>query len=135
MLGTKRFALRHNEMGETNEARPAQCVGRRRGFPISLIVGSAALLCALGSAVQAQRLPLPAEEQEAVNRAIEQGVDYLKHSQRKNGTWAKAKSAHPIGYAALPGLTLLECGVPPTDPLIQRTAGFLRACGKTGRHL
>src|SRR5262249_1836794 len=31
------------------------------------------------------------------------------------------------GYAALPALTLLECGVPPSDPLIQRTANYVRS--------
>jgi hypothetical protein len=85
------------------------------------------LLIALGPPVQAQRLTLPPEEQDAVNHAIDRGVDYLKSSQFKTGTWAQLKAPHEVGYSALPGLTLLECGVPPSDPIIQRTARFVRA--------
>jgi hypothetical protein len=81
----------------------------------------------LAEPVQAQRLPLPPEEQDAVNRAIDRGVDFLKDSQFKTGTWAKADGPHQVGYSALPGLTLLECGVPATDPTIQRTARFIRS--------
>jgi hypothetical protein len=98
---------------------------------LGLIVFAAVLL-ARGQSVQAQRLPLPPDEQEAVNRAIDRGVDYLKNMQLKNGTWAAPRGPqpggpHPVGYAVLPGLTLLECGVPASDPVIQRTAHFLRS--------
>jgi len=92
-----------------------------------LILLSTALLTLLGLPAQAQRLPLPEGEQDAVEQAINQGVDYLKKSQGKKGTWAKPQTPHPVGYAALPGLTLLECGITPTDPLIQRTAHYLRS--------
>jgi hypothetical protein len=113
---------------QTTEARlltPSS--NRRRGSSFGPILFCTALLAALGPPVQAQALPLPVDEQDAVNRAIEQGVDYLKKSQGKNGTWARAKMPHAVGYAALPGLTLLECGVAPSDPLIQRTAHYLRS--------
>jgi hypothetical protein len=86
-----------------------------------------ALLLALTTCVQAQRLPLPPDEQDAVNRAIDRGVAGLKKAQLPNGTWQQPKKDHQVGYAVLPALTLLECGVPANDPVIQRAARFVRA--------
>ncbi len=57
------------------------------------------------------RPPLPAADEEAaVRRAMEDGVRLLKKAQLPTGTWVADN--HPAGYAALPALTLLECGVP-----------------------
>lgn len=55
---------------------------------------------------------------ERVNRAIDRGVAYL----RQHGQTL----ALPCPYEGLLGLTLLECGVPRTDPLVQRIAESLR---------
>jgi hypothetical protein len=111
MCGTKRFALR----------RPP-----RKPDLNGWLLG-VALLLASAAPAPAQRLPLPPDEQEAVDDAITRGVDYLKRTQQPNGTWAKPGAEHQLGYAVLPGLTLLECGVPASDPLIQQTARYLRA--------
>ena len=35
-------------------------------------------------------------------------------------------AGYHLGYAALPALTLLECGVPPADPVIQKAAMYVR---------
>jgi hypothetical protein len=89
-------------------------------------------------AAPAQRLPLPPDEQQAVNHAIDRGVAYLKQTQRKDGTWYKPNErganirhfllkSYQSGYAALPGLTLLECGVPANDPIVQQAARFVRS--------
>ncbi|MGH7168949.1 MAG: hypothetical protein ACRELG_01555, partial [Gemmataceae bacterium] len=112
MSGTKRFALR----------RPSRKPNVSGWLPLGVV-----LSLALAAPVQAQRLRLPAAEQEAVNEAIDRGVDYLKQTQQKSGTWAKPGVDHQFGYAVLPGLTLLECGVPPSDPIIQQAARYLRA--------
>lgn len=58
--------------------------------------------------------PLPPEIKIRVNRSIDAGVQFLLRSQGPGGTWAteKTQSGHAVGYAALPGLVLLECGVP-----------------------
>jgi hypothetical protein len=86
----------------------------------------AVLVLAGGGRARADAKPLNGEEQARVNKAIDQGVQYLRRSQGGTGTWAPPKSGHPVGYAALPGLTLLECGVPATDPAVRRTAAFVR---------
>jgi hypothetical protein len=70
------------------------------------------------------RSTLPPEKQEAVNRAIERGVAYLKSTQQDSGSWPH--DDHLVGYSALPGLTLLECGVPANDPVVQNAAALVR---------
>ena len=47
------------------------------------------------------------------------GVLFLKKAQLRNGTWV-AEGNNSVGYAALPGLTLLECGVATDDPAIKK---------------
>jgi hypothetical protein len=64
------------------------------------------------------------EQRAAVNGAVLRGVRFLKATQMANGVWP---GGSPHGYAALPALTLLECGVPPSDPCVQKAAAFLRA--------
>jgi hypothetical protein len=95
------------------------------------------LLLLTASLALGQRLQLPAQEQEDVNHAIDRGVAYLKKAQHKNGTWADPLGnwpgaqlhghAYAIGTTALPGLTLLECGVPASDPVVQRAAQCVRS--------
>jgi hypothetical protein len=73
--------------------------------------------------VSADRSTLPRELQEEVNRAIDKGVAFLKKTQLLNGTW---ENNHQVGMAALPGLTLLECGVKADDPAVQKAAKYVR---------
>src|SRR5262249_58799679 len=54
---------------------------------------------------------------------IEQGSAYLQGHQLVNGTW---ENHHPVGMAALPALTLLECGVKPDNEQVQKAANFVR---------
>jgi hypothetical protein len=70
---------------------------------------------------------LPPELQTAVNRAIDKGSLLLQRSQSPWGSWTDPKNEHKVGYAALPALTLLECGVGPKHAGVQRAAGFVRA--------
>jgi hypothetical protein len=67
---------------------------------------------------------LTAEQQKAVNAAIDRGVAHLRATQLDNGSWAGGH--HAIGYAALAGLTLLECGVPADDPAVKKAAHYVR---------
>jgi hypothetical protein len=44
-------------------------------------------------------------------------------TQGADGSWG---GSSPVGFAALPGLTLLECGVPANDPVVQKAADYVR---------
>ena len=68
---------------------------------------------------------LPADMQAQVNKAIDKGVNALLMSMNQWGNWAP-EDKHLVGYSALPGLTLLECGVPATDPRVKKAANFVR---------
>jgi hypothetical protein len=70
--------------------------------------------------------PLPPAMQAEVNRAIDRGVWFLRQTQGPWGTWTSKKD-HPVAYAALPGLTLLECGAGKNDPAVLRAAQLVRA--------
>jgi hypothetical protein len=67
---------------------------------------------------------LPPEERDRVKKAIERGVAFLRKSQHPTGAWPGGPT---IGLAALPGLTLLECGVPAGDSLVQKAAACVRS--------
>jgi hypothetical protein len=80
----------------------------------------------------ALRIELPKEEQAKVDAALEKGVAQLKRSQLASGSWKPDddkkgnRGYHPVGCAALPALTLLECGVKPDDPCVQKAAKYVR---------
>ena len=61
-----------------------------------------------------------------VDQAIQKGVTRLKklHCRLARGG---RRHAHPVGYAALPALTLLECGVAKNDPVILKAEAYIRA--------
>jgi hypothetical protein len=84
-------------------------------------------LCLISTGrVRGEIPPLPAEEQAKVNKAIDKGVRFLKEARTPGGAWEDARRAYPIGFACLPALTLLECGVPPTDAAVQKPAHMVR---------
>ncbi len=60
--------------------------------------------------------------QRAIDDAIAKGVWFLKGQGQPGGSWG----APPVGLAALPGLTLLECGIPGDDPLIRQARDLVR---------
>lgn len=69
-------------------------------------------------------ITLPEDEQSLIDQAINRGVRFLKTTQNQEGRWGGGE--HAVGYAALPGLVLLECGLPAGDPQIQKAAEFVR---------
>src|SRR5690349_20490929 len=97
-----------------------------RWLPLAGLAGCLAVMLSIGGPVRADRLPLPPGKQAVVNGAIDRGVLALRASQFPDGSWAAPNKGHRAGYAALPALTLLECGVPPNDPAVQRAAFFVR---------
>jgi hypothetical protein len=68
-------------------------------------------------------ITLPPEEQIKVDMSVQKGMEYLKKQQQKDGRWM---GSHQIGYTALAGLTLLEGGLPASDPAIQKAVKLLR---------
>jgi hypothetical protein len=85
---------------------------------VFLLVGPAAL--------RADPPQVPPETQRAINIAIDKGARYLRSTQKGTGTWAKDDGGHKVGYAALPALTLLECGATAKDRNVLFAAGFVR---------
>jgi hypothetical protein len=65
-----------------------------------------------------------ADLQDSINKAIDRGVAHLKRLQTPNGTWLG--DVGDIGPTALAGWTLLESGVAPDDPAIQKAAAAIR---------
>ncbi len=68
------------------------------------------------------------EEQRKIDQAIADGVWYLKGPVFLDGTWKDTTNLPgvSVGLASLPGLTLLECGVPANDPVITKAAELVR---------
>jgi hypothetical protein len=68
--------------------------------------------------------------QKKINEAVERGVKYLKARLLSEdhlyycSTDGGLGGAH-VGAVALAALTLLECGVPPTDPAVQKAIGLV----------
>jgi hypothetical protein len=76
------------------------------------------------AAVVPEPAPITKEEQEQIDKAIRRGVKFLKATQLANGSWSAG--SFQVGFAALPGLTLLECGARPNDLCVQRVAQIIR---------
>src|SRR4051812_40189927 len=95
---------------------------RSRPFRAALLV----FAVLLGSA-----LPAPAREPlvDKVKDSINNGIRYLRDLENGKGNfehaWAMSR-ARPGGVTALAVVALLQAGVPPDDPLIQRCLKYLR---------
>jgi len=70
---------------------------------------------------------LPPEQQQKVDTAIEHGTAWLKKKQQGDGSWGRFEvTKYQVGLAALPALTLLECGFSPDDPAIRKAVDCVR---------
>ncbi|MDO4576423.1 MAG: DUF4159 domain-containing protein [Planctomycetia bacterium] len=65
-----------------------------------------------------------------VRQAIEGGVEFLKATQLKSGSWGE-EEVHRGGVSALCTLALLNCGVPIDDPALERALRFQRTVNPT----
>jgi hypothetical protein len=89
----------------------------------------AALPCLLSAALGAAS-PARADDSGAkVQKAQDAGVAYLKHMQTDEGHWEKDTLSliMPGGNSALALLALLETGLKPDDPAVERGLKYLRA--------
>ncbi len=82
----------------------------------------------------AAKPPATHPKQAQINAAIDRGVEFLKGLQLASGSWPRGQATGPeeqfgfdVGYAALAGLTLLECRMPADNPAVQRAADFVRS--------
>lgn len=83
----------------------------------------------LQNAIRGTLAAIPPEQQKRVDVAIDAGVAFLKRTQNPAGAFGDGvtmRTAWPVGFAALPGLALLECGVPAKDAAVQKAASFIR---------
>src|SRR5262249_53535057 len=65
-----------------------------------------------GSLFTSKKIAVPSHpEQKRINAATDKGVAFVRSEQTASGSWIAGNRGHSVGYAALPGLTLLECGV------------------------
>lgn len=73
-------------------------------------------------AVMIWAAPGRAADHDAIQAAVERGVQYLKSIQKEDGTWPHQH----IGATALAMLTLLECDTPANDPAVQKASEAVR---------
>jgi hypothetical protein len=100
------------------------------GIMLSSYFVSCLLLLAFVGAAGADPKPLSKEEQAKVDKAIGEGVAYLKGKQTEEGDWPKLKiywsDQYLVGQCLLPAYALLEAEVPSNDPVVQKAAEFIR---------
>ncbi len=66
------------------------------------------------------------ERQEAINEAIDRGVDWLLDRQLRDGSWAGHADSFRSGQTALSMYALLKCGVPRTHPAVERALLYIQ---------
>jgi hypothetical protein len=96
----------------------------RTGRLVVVLVGLAASL--------APRLTPPARAavtREEVERAIREGVRFLKQEQRDDGSWSDVDNEARTGSTSLVTLSLLTAGEPPTSKTIRDAVNYLRNFG------
>jgi len=69
-----------------------------------------------------------AERNPQIQKAIDRGVAFVRSRQGQNGAWVYPgiSAGTDTGATALVGLTLLECGIPASDPQVQQAVQFVR---------
>jgi len=66
---------------------------------------------------------------EQVQRAIHEGVRFLKAQQRPDGSWADVESDSKTGVTSLVTLALVTAGEKPDSPTVRKALEYLRAFG------
>src|SRR6266446_3573723 len=70
-----------------------------------------------------------AVSREEVERAIREGVRYLKQEQRADGSWQDVHNETRTGATSLVTLALLTAGETPDTPHVRKAVDFLRNYG------
>ena len=87
------------------------------------LVAIALVIGLFGSMAGPVRAEVTAEQ---VRKAIDRGANFLLEQQRPDGSWSDAAIAQPGGVSALCTLALLNAGVEPDDPRMQKALNYLR---------
>lgn len=88
------------------------------------------LIFFLNHLVVFQNNPQSSFSKQDVDASITRGANYLKNSQKADGTWSDGD----IGPTALVGLALLESGLTPDDPFLAKAIAALRKSAQTTTH-
>ena len=75
-----------------------------------------------------------AVSREEVERAIREGVRFLKGAQRDDGSWADVENDARTGVTSMVTLALLTAGERPDSPTIRKALEFLRGPGPNELH-
>jgi hypothetical protein len=92
-------------------------------------VAACAILAGLVAEAVAEPAPLTQDEQARIDQAIDRAVAFLSGAQTDKGYWKwkmYRDGRFEAAQAALPAYALLESGVPPGDPVIQKAADYVR---------
>jgi len=88
-----------------------------------------AVLASVAATAAAGPAPLSKDEQARIDQAIDRAVAFLTGAQTEKGYWKwkmYRDGRFEAAQAALPAYALLESGVPPGDPVIQKGADYVR---------
>lgn len=83
------------------------------------------LLVDRGKRIKLVSLNEEAIPQSKIDDAVARGVRFLKCAVDVSANWIEKGAENEVGYAALPGLALLECQVAADDPVIQKAVDFV----------
>src|SRR5438067_2373475 len=115
--------MRADTMRDTRNL-PRKDAAMHRAIRIAIaLTGISALIVASAGAPAADPAPEPLVER--VRTALDKGVRFLR-GQERQGSWERDPShsaiamAKPYGTTCLAVLALLNCGVRPDDPVVQR---------------
>ena len=93
-------------------------------------LGSAGICLGIGAGPTRSGLP-----SDAVDAAIERGVDWLLAAQGIDGSWRTyAPHRRPAGVTALGVFTLLKCGLPAEHPAVRKGLAFVFAREPSGTY-
>lgn len=99
-------------------------VHRMRRNPALALAAATIVAIVAPQPVAAQRPAGPIDAQQVLT-AIDRGVAYLKREQRPRGRWSDM-AGYEGGITALCTLALLNSGVEPSDPVVDRALKYLR---------
>ncbi len=76
--------------------------------------------------LEIEKIKVGQVDQKMIDAAIDKGVRFLQGKITPAGNWPGTLEEHPVGYAALPALALVECQVPPDHPSVKKAADYVR---------